>query len=71
MKKYQASVGINIHYDIGFWDKDYIYADNESEAKEIARSRAMEDVDVNVGPFDYDDVTVYYVDEVGEEAEEE
>ena len=71
MKKYQASVGINIHYDIGLDGDDYIYAENESEAEEIAKMRAVEDVDINGATFCEADVTVYYVDEVDEVAGED
>ncbi len=70
MKKYCASVGINIDYYIGLYDDDYIYAESDEKAEEIAKMRAMEDVDVINATFDEDDVTVYYVDEVEEEEAE-
>ena len=64
MKKYRASVGIRLSYDIGLYDDDYIEAEDEEEAKEIAKERAMEDVDTNGATFDYKDVDVYAVWEV-------
>ena len=67
MKKYRASVGIRLSYDIGWYDDDYIEAENEEEAKEIAKERAMEDVDTNGATFDYEDVDVYAVWEVENE----
>lgn len=66
MKKYRASVGIHIDYEIGYYDDDYIYAESEEEAEEIAKMRAMEDVDVNNATFDENDLTIYCVDEVDE-----
>ena len=64
MKKYRASVGIRVSYDIGLYDDDYIEAEDEEEAKEIAKERAMEDVDINGAVFDCDDIDVYAVWEV-------
>lgn len=67
MKKYRASVGIRISYDIGLYDDDYIEAEDEEEAKEIAKERTTEDVDINVATFDYDDIDVYAVWEADDE----
>ena len=61
LKKYSASVGIRLSYDIGLYDSDFIEAENEEEAIELAKERAMEDVDVNGATFDYNDIDVYSV----------
>ena len=64
MKKYRASVGIHVAYDIGLYDDDYIEAEDKEEAEAIAKEYAMENVDINGATFDYDDITVYAVWEV-------
>ena len=67
MKKYRAVAGIRVHYDVGLYDDDYIEAEDEEEEKEIAKERAMEDVDINGADFGYDDIDVYAAWEVEED----
>lgn len=53
--KWNVSVGIRLSIDY-----DDIEADSEEEAKEIAKERALEDVDFNNAELDeYGGVTVY------------
>ena len=66
MKKYDVSLAIKIDWDIVYWNEAYIYADSESEAVEVAKEIAMEDVGVDSAMFNEDNITVYSVYEVGE-----
>lgn len=53
--KWNVSVGIRLSIDY-----DDIEADTEEEAKEIAKERALEDIDFNNAELDeYGGVTVY------------
>ena len=53
--KWNVSVGVRLSIDY-----DDIEADSEEEAKEIARERALEDIDFNNAELDeYGGVTVY------------
>ena len=60
--KWNVSVGVSLSIDY-----DDIEADTEEEAKEIAKERALEDIDFNNATFD--GVTVYcaWPDEEDEE----
>ena len=66
MKEYDVSLAIKIGWDIFYWDEAYIFADSESEAVEVAKVMAMEDIGVNSAMFDEGNITVCYVHEVGE-----
>ena len=53
--KWNVSVGVRLSIDY-----DDIEADSEEEAKEIAKERALEDIDFNNAELDeYGGVTVY------------
>ena len=53
--KWNVSVGVRLSIDY-----DDIEADSEEEAKEIAKARALEDIDFNNAELDeYGGVTVY------------
>lgn len=52
--KWNVSVGLHLSIDY-----DDIEADTREEAEEIAKDRAVEDVDFNNAYFDETDVTVY------------
>lgn len=52
--KWNVSVGLHLSIDY-----DDIEADTREEAEEIAKERAVEDVDFNNASFDETDVTVY------------
>lgn len=65
---WNVSVGLRLNIDY-----DDIEAENEEEAKQIARIRAIEDIDFNNAEFDeYGGITVYcaYPEEESEGAEE-
>ena len=64
MAKYWASVVIRVSYEIGLYDEDYIEADSDEEAEEIARQKAMEDVYINNATFTENDIDVICVSEV-------
>jgi hypothetical protein len=62
---WNVSVGLRLNIDY-----DDIEADSEEEAKEIAKERALEDIDFNNATLDeYGGLTVYcaWSDEVDEE----
>lgn len=62
---WNVSVGLRLNIDY-----DDIEADSEEEAKEIAKERALEDIDFNNATLDeYGGLTVYCVwsDEIDEE----
>ena len=52
--KWNVSVGLRLSIDY-----DDIEADTREEAEEIAKDRAVEDVDFNNADFDESDITVY------------
>lgn len=65
--KWNVSVGIRLSIDY-----DDIEADSEEEAKEIAKERALEDVDFNNAALDeYSGITVYCAWSADEEVEED
>lgn len=68
MKKWNVSVGVRLSIDY-----NDIEAEDEEEAKQIARLRAEEDVDFNNAELDeYGRITVYcaWSDDEDEDAEE-
>ena len=52
--KWNVSVGLHLSIDY-----DDIEADTREKAEEIAKDRAVEDVDFNNAYFDESDITVY------------
>ena len=52
--KWNVSVGVRVSIDY-----DDIEADSKEEAKQIARIRAAEDIEVNNADVDFDGITVY------------
>ena len=66
--KWNVSVGVRLNIDY-----DDIEADSEEEAKEIAKERALEDIDFNNAELDeYSGITVYcaWSDEEDEDFDE-
>lgn len=61
MNKYWASVNITASYTAGLYDEDYIEAETEEEAKDIALQRAREDVSIDNAVID--DIEVICVGE--------
>lgn len=65
MKKYWVSVGLNVSVDYGL-DDDYIEAEDKEEAMEIAKQKAMEDIEINNASFTEDDIRIYAIKEIDE-----
>lgn len=66
MKKYWVSLGLNVSIDYGLYDDDYIEAEDEEEAMEIAKQKAMEDIEINNASFTEDDIRIYAIKEIDE-----